>query len=640
MNVRERGEMKKGHVVDSSTMMRLIDESHARSKRFGIDSMSRNTQQECLSDEVLRERRADNDELLQVVLPHFAEFFDLLSPDEFLIAAIDADGYILHITGSELLKKQYRQRNCAPGFKWTEEDVGTTAISMCHKHHIPIQLTGSDHYCDLAHHLTSSSAPIFGEGGELLGILVVSGAKEFTHPHTLYMVTTAARAAERQLRVTRRNKTLALHIGFFDKVIESASTGLLILNTEGEIWKINGKGAQILKSDELEGRHISELEGLTLDIQQLRTSSKRWVNKECWIRCGRGTVPILYTAQAVLSETKELLGAVLVFNEMSEIQKLAENIAGAKAHYTFPMLVGRSEKFLESIDLAQKAADSTVTVLLQGETGTGKELFAQAIHNHGARSHYPFVPINCGAIPAELLESELFGYVEGTFTGAVKGGRPGKFELADGGTILLDEIGDMPHHMQVKLLRVLQTAEVYRIGARKPVKINTRIIASTHVNLSKAVAQGRFREDLYYRLNVLPINIPPLRERGSEDILELAMLFLNRGTPLPLTFSQSAQQALVSYHWPGNVRELENIVQRALHRCEGDVLDAEHFALPIKETARSVPIGTLQDMEYRLIEATLEETNNNMVESARRLGISRATLYRKVEKMNAIVYPT
>lgn len=631
--------MKKGHVVDSSTMSELIEESHARSKHFGIDPMSRNTLQECISNEALNERREHNAELLQVVLPHFAEFFELLSPDDFLIAAVDADGYILHITGSERLTTQYRTRNCAPGFRWTEKDVGTTAISMCHKHHIPIQLTGADHYCHLAHHLTSSSAPIFGGGGELLGILVVSGAKEFTHPHTLYMVTTAARAAERQLRVMRRNKALALHIGFFDKVIESASTGLLILNREGEIWKINGKGAQILKANDLEGKHISELKGLSLDINKLQNASQQWVNKECWVRCDRGTVPIIYTAQAVLSETNELLGAVLVFNEMSEIQKMAENISGAKAHYTFPMIVGHSPKFLGAIDLAQKAADSVVTVLLQGETGTGKELFAQAIHNHGKRSQYPFVPINCGAIPADLLESELFGYVEGTFTGAVKGGRPGKFELADGGTILLDEIGDMPHHMQVKLLRVLQTAEVYRIGARKPVKINTRIIASTHVNLSKAVAQGRFREDLYYRLNVLPINIPPLRHRGAEDILELATLFLNRGTPLPLTFSHEAEQALISYRWPGNVRELENIVQRALHRCEGEVLDVEHFALPNTDNAQRISTGTLKEMEYKLIKATLKETEHNMVESARRLGISRATLYRKVEKMKDSIYP-
>lgn len=626
--------MKKGQVVDVATAKTIIAESHSRSNGFGIDSAKRNILQKCLSADELEKHRKDNEELLQVVLPHFSEFFELLSPEDFLIAAVDAEGYILHITGADHLTAQYAERNCAPGFRWTEKDVGTTAISMCVKHHIPIQLTGSDHYCHLAHHLTSSSAPIFGEGGELLGVLVVSGAKEFAHPHTLYMVTTAARAAERQLRVTRRNKALALHIGFFDKVIESTSTGLLILNTEGKIWRVNGKGTEILKRNDLTGRHISELKGLSLQVDQLQTAPQRWVNKEGWIRCNGVTIPIIYTAQTVLSENGESLGAVLVFNEMSEIQKLADNIAGAKAHFTFPMLVGKSQAFLEALDLAQKAADSTVTVLLQGETGTGKELFAQAIHNHGNRSQYPFVPINCGAIPAELLESELFGYVEGTFTGAVKGGRPGKFELASGGTILLDEIGDMPHHMQVKLLRVLQTGEVYRIGARKPVKINTRIIASTHVNLSKAVSQGRFREDLYYRLNVLPINIPPLRHRGSEDILELATLFLNRGTSLPLTFTSQAQAALTAYRWPGNVRELENIIQRALHRCEGSKLDAEHLDLELDANTKRLPTGTLKQMEQQLIRTTLEATDNNMAEAARRLGISRATLYRKVEHLD------
>jgi transcriptional regulator with PAS, ATPase and Fis domain len=328
-----------------------------------------------------------------------------------------------------------------------------------------------------------------------------------------------------------------------------------------------------------------------------------------------------------------MLGVVLTFEEITSVRNLANNIAGTKAHFTFKNLVGKSEPFRKSLGLAQRASQGEVTVLLQGETGTGKELFAQAIHNGGARQSYPFVPINCGAIPGELLESELFGYVEGAFTGAQKGGRPGKFELANNGTILLDEIGDMPHDMQVKLLRVLQTGEVYRIGAREPIVVSTRIIASTHVDLARAVSRKRFREDLYYRLNVFPITIPPLRDRGDIDIKALVHIFLNRSGAFAMHITPAALQVLTSYHWPGNVRELENTIERALHLCECELLDVQHLKVG-DGTNNNGPIrlGTLEEMECKMIAATLKKTNSNMAATAKILGISRATLYRKVKQ--------
>lgn len=280
--------------------------------------------------------------------------------------------------------------------------------------------------------------------------------------------------------------------------------------------------------------------------------------------------------------------------------------------------------------LGKRAAQSRSTVLLLGETGTGKELFAQAIHNAGPCGDQSFIPINCGAIPGELMESELFGYVDGAFTGALKGGRAGKFELADNGTLLLDEIGDMPHDMQVKLLRVLQTGEIQRIGSDKMLKVNTRIIASTHVNLTQAIQHNKFRPDLYYRLNILSITIPPLRERGATDILALATYFIRKNNPA-CRLTPGAREALAAYDWPGNVRELENTIQRALHRCDGSVLEEKHLGLPGEKTlSQGLPRGSLQEMEQKLIQSTLGETGFNMAATARKLGISRATLYRKV----------
>lgn len=323
---------------------------------------------------------------------------------------------------------------------------------------------------------------------------------------------------------------------------------------------------------------------------------------------------------------------MLIFEEVDSIRKLAK-IAGTKAYFTFESLIGSCEEFKKAINLAKKAAQSNSTVLIRGETGTGKELFAQSIHNASQRKAHPFVPINCGAIPGELLESELFGYMDGAFTGAQKGGRAGKFELANHGTILLDEIGDMPHDMQVKLLRVLQTGEVYRIGARQPVLIDVRIIACTHVDLSKAVSEGRFREDLFYRLNVFPITIPALRHRGSEDILALTAFFLEQNRVSPPALSPSAERMLIEHSWPGNVRELQNTIQRALHLNEGDVLDAKCLGLSVTEKSRpEANGGSLEDMERKAIIEMLHATGGNMAETARRLCVSRATLYRKTKQ--------
>ncbi len=585
-----------------------------------------------LSPAELSQRRRQNAELLDVVLPQFDEFYNLLSPKDFFIVVADADGYILHINGSSDLIETSARRNCVPSYRWTERDVGTSAIALSLKLKSPVQLVKEEHYCKQAHGLTSSAAPVFGKDKSLLGVIAVSGAWDKTHPHTLYMITTAARAMEQKLRVLRRNKELKANINFLDQVISSSKNGLLIVNNENIVWRINRKAAQILRCKDLEGTPLSTLRGLTIDLDDVQANPESWTHKECRIKVEGKTVDFIYSVQPVISKEGERLGAVLFVQEIKDVYRMAHTIAGTRAHYTFDSLAGGSPEFLKAVKLARRAAGSDGTVLVQGETGTGKELFAQAIHNHSTRRNNPFIPINCGAIPSNLLESELFGYVAGTFTGASKKGKPGKFELADTGTILLDEIGDMPHRMQVKLLRVLQTGEVYRIGADKPVTIDTRIIAATNINLPQAIKSGRFREDLYYRLNVFAIEIPPLKARGKADILALARLFINENADTPPALTPEAEEILAAYHWPGNVRELENCMQRATHLCEEAILTPAHLGLSPAQTAPRAPAGTLEELINQTIMDTLAANGNNMALTAKSLGISRATLYRKVEK--------
>ncbi|MEW6546128.1 MAG: sigma 54-interacting transcriptional regulator [Bacillota bacterium] len=309
---------------------------------------------------------------------------------------------------------------------------------------------------------------------------------------------------------------------------------------------------------------------------------------------------------------------------------------------SFAAIVGQSPAMQQVCEIARRVAVGDSTVLIQGESGTGKELFARAIHQASRRAGRPFVPLNCGAIPEGLLESELFGYDRGAFTGADPRGKPGKFELADGGTLFLDEVADLALPLQVKLLRALQEREIERLGGRGSIRVDVRVIAASNRPLDHLVEEGKFRRDLYYRLNVIPLHIPPLRER-REDIPLLAHHFLARlahTVPCcPRGFTPAAMRALVSYSWPGNVRELQNAVEFAANMCQGDLIGPEDLppyvrgiSPPAADGGRSLDLRTL---EKRAILEALERYGTSLQGkklAARALGISVATLYRKVER--------
>ena len=306
--------------------------------------------------------------------------------------------------------------------------------------------------------------------------------------------------------------------------------------------------------------------------------------------------------------------------------------------YRFQDVVSKNARMHQILQLAQEVACLRSTVLIQGESGTGKEMVARAIHNSGDRAQKPFIAVSCAALAETLLESELFGHEKGAFTGAGER-KIGKFEMADGGTIFLDEIGDISPKLQVDLLRVLQERCFYRVGGQEEVRVDVRVIAATHINLQQAVADGKFRDDLFYRLNVIEIRVPPLRER-REDIPLLARHFLERlahelGKDVD-EISEGGLKALLDYHWPGNVRELENAVERAMVTCRGRALTEEDFAFlaqngPTKSWTPP-PGMSLQDMEKMAIVATLQRTGGNIKESASILGIDRSTMYEKIKR--------
>ncbi|MGM7634816.1 sigma-54 interaction domain-containing protein [Bacillus sp. Hm123] len=315
-----------------------------------------------------------------------------------------------------------------------------------------------------------------------------------------------------------------------------------------------------------------------------------------------------------------------------------------QSKYSFADLIGENSTFKEAKKLAQRVAGSQSSVLLMGPSGTGKELFAHAIHGASQRAAFPFVRVNSAAIPEPLLESELFGYEEGAFTGATKGGKKGKFELAHRGTIFLDEVGDMPLLMQGKLLRVLQEKEIERIGGQRPIPVDVRVIAATHRNLEEMVHQGEFREDLYYRLNVMKIDIPSLRER-QEDLPTIAHMLVKKLAKTfsreQLTISLKVINRLLLHSWPGNIRELENVLERAVNVLDGKVIQLHHLPLYLQEEPTVTKLHEREEQavlplkqmlaqaEKSALELALKKAGNNKLEAAKLLGISKTSLYDK-----------
>ncbi len=402
---------------------------------------------------------------------------------------------------------------------------------------------------------------------------------------------------------------------------------------------------------------IAEGESIHLKVLENKNSIKGYR-----LKVGPNKKEVIADAAPIIVKG-ELRGSVAVIHDITEIKRLTQELDHAKqiirkleAKYTFNDIIGSSEKIVNAIEKGGIAAQTPATVILRGESGTGKELFAHAIHNASNRKYSQFVRVNCAALSENILESELFGYEEGAFTGALKGGKIGLFERADGGTIFLDEIGEVKLSTQAKLLRVLQEKEIVRVGGTKSISIDVRIIAATNLDLERAVKEGKFREDLYYRLNVIPIRIPPLRDHKS-DIYSLVVHFIKKfnqeyGRNV-IDISQDSIEVLKSYDWPGNIRELENYIGRAIinmkyadniimpyhlsRLIENDIED-NHKNTIIHGENRTAENYTLQELldeaEKKYIEKTLKKNKNNRTETAKDLNISIRSLYYKIEKYN------
>lgn len=640
---------------DYSFIRPEIYESWVRSRSYLVDPY--NSKTALLPPDDLQKRMEDNKFLIEITRPYMEKLYSIVKGSGFYLLLADKDGYILDLIGDQdIIERGRSYSKLVVGANRSEQYAGTNAIGTGLFLKKPIQMWGEEHYVKPHKDYSCSSTPIFDTEGRLLGCLNITGRAHAIHLHTLGMVISAVDGISNQLRLMTAYMELEKVSNQRNRIIETMASGLVLLNSEYEIIQVNSKFLTMLN---LRNRSVigkSLFEFIRFDESDADNTSlldNEVYNKEIDVYPVDSSAPPMKFNMSLnfLYDSHGLQeGMVLRFNETKRINRLVNRISGFKPNYTFDSIIGSSNTTKKMIYECKRAASSSSNILILGESGTGKELVAQAIHSASKYSTGPFVAINCGALPKGLVESELFGYERGAFTGANKDGHPGKFELADGGTLFLDEIGEMPLDVQVTLLRVLETREVVRIGGKYPKPIDVRIIAATNRDLREAVKDKTFRDDLYYRLNVLSIRIPPLRERG-DDILELTDYFIKGfSSSKGITYSVDPRvyDILTRYTWPGNIRELENTIERAVNITDNNMILPEHLPTHIlqstgisdikKETVverESVPsVLNLESAEYNLVVSSLEKCQGNVKKAAEMLGISRRTMYRKMQKYN------
>ncbi len=590
-----------------------------------------------LEPDALSRRRKKYENLLAISRPIMENLYRLVIGGGFLVALSDEDGILLEIVGDEVAQNIAQTANFVPGTSWAEDIVGTNGIgtSLCLDK--PIQVSRSEHYCLNFHRWTCSGAPIHDPSGKIIGALDISGPFEKVHSHTLGIVITAVSAIESQLRVERTMKSLLLADRYKDTVIESISDGLIAFDSEGIVTHINEVIASALglrKEDVLNRDFLSAIPKKNTALHNILRKEDLITDYEVDILTGHGKITGLVTTRPIVIRGNTV-GTLLLFKDIARATLLVQHLSGKETKLTFSDLIGTDTGFLETVDLARKASEGNSNILLLGESGSGKDIFAQSIHNASSRKNGPFAALNCAAIPRELIASELFGYVEGAFTGARRGGKPGKFKLAGGGTIFLDEIGEMPIELQTTLLRVLESKTITRVGGSEVIPVDVRIIAATNRNLASAVLLGHFRQDLFYRLNVFSISMVPLRNRKS-DIPLLVDHFLNTiSAKLNKNIKRVSPEVIglfSKYSWPGNIRELQNVMERAINICDSAVILPEHLSRELFGTEKSEGFKSRDQYESDLIRRLLAQHNNNLSRVAGAMGIARTTLYRKMEK--------
>ncbi|MED2873838.1 sigma-54-dependent Fis family transcriptional regulator [Bacillus thuringiensis] len=595
-------------VLDSNRINERISESWHRCKQANVNPHM-NKGQKILSSNFFQDQKKKSEIFLDIAIPQIQNMRKTIDELQMMALLIDPDGYVLSLSGNKQTLKRAKHINFIEGVKWTEAAVGTNAIGTALEIEEAIMISGTEHYSVVSHSWSCAAAPIHNDDGKLIGVLDFSCPIEFSHPYMLGMVTSIAHAIERECSIRVHQNELHLIHRFLD-----------VIDSDEQVVICNHRDVIVSASKSVRERinnwsrmKLEELmhHGLETKLEIPAYSNERMIGKCMYL--------------------KE--------NEQMNTYSALTFIKGI----TFPGVTGTSRAFQHTLEEIKLVSPTDASVYVCGETGVGKEYVARAIHENSPRKDGPFIAVNCGSLPKELIESELFGYAEGAFTGARRQGYKGKFEQANGGTLFLDEIGEVPPEMQVALLRVLQERTITPIGSSKEVPVNIRIITATHKDLLRLVEEGKFRQDLYYRLHVYPLYVPSLIER-KEDIPYFIQHFCEQKN-WNVVFPKSICNQFLQHTWPGNIRELVNALERIYILSQGREICEKQVALLIQtmmgnqqQLELQVENKTEHTLNFRekiqrdsMIEA-LQKTNGNVSLAAKLLDVPRSTFYKRMQK--------
>ncbi|OFC79826.1 sigma-54-dependent Fis family transcriptional regulator [Bacillus thuringiensis] len=595
-------------VIDSNRINERISESWHRCKQANVNPHM-NKGQKILSSNFFQDQKKKSEIFLDIAIPQIQNMRKTIDELQMMALLIDPDGYVLSLSGNKQTLKRAKHINFIEGVKWTEAAVGTNAIGTALEIEEAIMISGTEHYSVVSHSWSCAAAPIHNDDGKLIGILDFSCPIEFSHPYMLGMVTSIAHAIERECSIRVHQNELHLIHRFLD-----------VIDSDEQVVICNHRDVIVSASKSVRERinnwsrmKLEELmhHGLETKLEIPVYSNERMIGKCMYLK-----------------ENKQMN----TYSALTFIKGI-----------TFPGVTGTSRAFQHTLEEIKLVSPTDASVYVCGETGVGKEYVARAIHENSPRKDGPFIAVNCGSLPKELIESELFGYAEGAFTGARRQGYKGKFEQANGGTLFLDEIGEVPPEMQVALLRVLQERTITPIGSSKEVPVNIRIITATHKDLLRLVEEGKFRQDLYYRLHVYPLYVPSLIER-KEDIPYFIQHFCEQKN-WNVVFPKSICNQFLQHTWPGNIRELVNALERIYILSQGREICEKQVAFLIQtmtgnqqQLELQVENKTEHTLNFRekiqrdsMIEA-LEKTNGNVSLAAKLLNVPRSTFYKRMQK--------
>ncbi len=581
-------------------------------------------------------------DLIETARPILHQLVQLVNPTQYVVTLHNQDGWILDymFAGDNPV---FSARGFDIGTLWSEKTIGTSSAILSIMNDREIQLIGYEHYNERMHDMIGSAAPIHDEQDKIIGCINMCGHYTTGNIHTLGLMKMTASLIEARMRQQRLSR---LDAETFDLLPES----ILILDEQFQVRKATLQAASVLRMSQntvcsLDFSRLFRKEDF---LDRLRRSATPFSYPEYRLALPDGRSISCSVQVTPVLRDQQHGSTVVILRESHVMNRMANRVSGNHASYSFNDIITADASMIAQINMMKSIADTDCCVLIEGESGTGKELFAHSLHHESYRRKNPFIAVNCASLPRNLVESELFGYEKGAFTGARSEGSPGKFELADGGTIFLDEIGELPLEIQASLLRVLDNHKIVRIGGRTEKKLDVRVIAATNRSLYQEVQNGNFRSDLYFRINVLKFDIPPLRTRGK-DIALLSETFLTqineKGDARKKTLSQSFLDAAFRYSWPGNVRELQNTIVRAYYACQGTELTEKDLPVHIRDAvfASSSPApdvqesfssfpGILAAAERQIIADALQTCGGNVEQAGAMLGMSKATVYRRMKK--------